>query len=243
MVDFNERSPTTSVSALAGTGGTTRLVLMLTLGNALCGSLALAWAMAMWLVDSEIAAAHSLWRLVLPAGLLVVMGVILDGLDGWAARRWQVASDFGALADVVADAISFVLAPAMLVVAWTAWLGARCEGVCSTTGIQAIGLLAAIYYSYCGISRLRDHVREERRRSDEDDQAHETSEPQREGKVFSGLPTTASGLILTWSAIAMSAFLANAVEVTWAIWVLPMLAMLLGWLMVSSVPVPHPLRR
>jgi len=240
MTQPNEHTSSTPVSVLAGTGTAGRMVMLMTLGNALCGSMALLWAAAMWRLDGEVASEGSLWRLALPAGILVVMGVLLDGLDGWAARRWRVSSDFGALADAVADAISFVLAPAMLLVAWTAWMAARCDGYCAAS-IQTIGVVAALYYVFNGITRLRDHVRRERDMAEDDEQENDTHAG---GRVFTGLPTTASGLILTWATVLMAAMLNQADGVaSWLLWVLPLLAIALGYLMTSNVPVPHPLRR
>jgi len=44
-----------------------------------------------------------LWAWALPAGALLAL--ILDGIDGWLARRRQIASAFGARFDIEADAL------------------------------------------------------------------------------------------------------------------------------------------
>ena len=44
-----------------------------------------------------------LWGWAVPAGALLAL--MLDGLDGWLARRWQMASTFGARFDMEADGL------------------------------------------------------------------------------------------------------------------------------------------
>lgn len=58
---------------------------------------------------AETAAAASWW---LPS--LAGFALALDGLDGWAARRWRSASEFGARFDMELDAL-FILVLALLV--------------------------------------------------------------------------------------------------------------------------------
>ena len=52
------------------------------------------------------------------AALCMLGSVIWDSADGLLARRWQVASDFGAQLDSLADLISFGVGGASLVLAW-----------------------------------------------------------------------------------------------------------------------------
>ena len=49
------------------------------------------------------------------AGVLIVVGYLLDGLDGGLARRLGVTSDFGLQLDSLADLITFGMAPSVLV--------------------------------------------------------------------------------------------------------------------------------
>jgi phosphatidylglycerophosphate synthase len=55
-----------------------------------------------------------LWAWALPAGALLALA--LDGVDGWLARRWRIASAFGARFDMEADAL-LVLALSLAVFA------------------------------------------------------------------------------------------------------------------------------
>jgi CDP-diacylglycerol--serine O-phosphatidyltransferase len=49
------------------------------------------------------------------AGALILLGYMLDGVDGALARRLGVASDFGLQLDSLVDAVTFGVAPSMLV--------------------------------------------------------------------------------------------------------------------------------
>lgn len=46
---------------------------------------------------------------------MIITAVILDGLDGWIARLMRVDGEFGRELDSLADAVSFGVAPAVLV--------------------------------------------------------------------------------------------------------------------------------
>ncbi len=82
----------------------------ITLCRAAINALLLAVAAEMWLggplaLDSEFR-----WGLMAVATIALLM----DGLDGWAARRTKMASDFGARFDVETDAV-FLLALTLIV--------------------------------------------------------------------------------------------------------------------------------
>jgi len=46
---------------------------------------------------------------------LFTLALLLDGLDGWTARRWGAVSRYGRWLDALADGFSFGLFPALLV--------------------------------------------------------------------------------------------------------------------------------
>ena len=90
----------------------------LTLGNAACGMMAIqqAWALAPEIVR-EVEGRHALtpvnavvWGMV----FWVALGAVFDGLDGWVARRLRVDSLAGAVLDALADLLTFVAAPLLL---------------------------------------------------------------------------------------------------------------------------------
>src|SRR5438105_8680244 len=79
---------------------------MLTLGNAVCGFAAVAYASKITPVESEPYFALSGW--------LIVGAVVFDALDGYVARLSKTASNFGMQLDSLCDAVSFGVAPAFL---------------------------------------------------------------------------------------------------------------------------------
>jgi CDP-diacylglycerol--serine O-phosphatidyltransferase len=52
------------------------------------------------------------------AAQLVLTAALLDAVDGALARRWGVATSFGAQLDSLVDVVAFGVAPAILVVTW-----------------------------------------------------------------------------------------------------------------------------
>ena len=54
-----------------------------------------------------------------PAGIVFAVAGVTDQIDGWLARRWQVESEFGKIADPLADRLMIDAAAVML------WIGGR----------------------------------------------------------------------------------------------------------------------
>lgn len=113
------------------------------------------------------------------AAWMITWGVLLDKLDGSAARLFNASSGFGVQFDSFADFIIFGLAPASLYFHWLGGLDGR------------YGLVAAIIacmYVVMTATRLA---------------IFNVSEPEGGERYFFGLPTTLSGatlstLYLTW---------------------------------------------
>ncbi len=79
------------------------------------------------------------------AMLLIACAIGFDGLDGMLSRRSRrPASRFGAIADSVADAISFGLAPAVLLIVHTSDVGTWAPYAVLTTTVGVGYLLAAV---------------------------------------------------------------------------------------------------
>ena len=76
---------------------------LLTTGSVLCGFVSIIYSFN----DS----------LVIAANLLLV-AFVLDGLDGRVARMTKTTSDFGAQYDSLSDAVSFGVAPSVLLYQW-----------------------------------------------------------------------------------------------------------------------------
>jgi CDP-diacylglycerol---serine O-phosphatidyltransferase len=76
------------------------------------------------------------------AALAVILAGLLDGIDGRAARLLKAQSRFGAELDSLADAISFGVAPALIVYLWT------------LQEVPRFGWIAALAFAICCVLRL-----------------------------------------------------------------------------------------
>lgn len=106
------------------------------------------------------------------AALLVVIGMVLDGLDGRVARLLHAESEFGKELDSLSDIVTFGVAPAIIMYET------------ALSGIGFTGILIAILFPVCGALRLaRFNVQKTTSR------------------YFVGLPITAAGGILATMAL------------------------------------------
>jgi CDP-diacylglycerol---serine O-phosphatidyltransferase len=76
------------------------------------------------------------------AVLAVILAGMLDGIDGRIARLLKAQSRFGAELDSLADAISFGVAPALIVYLW------------ALQQLPRLGWFAALAYAICCVLRL-----------------------------------------------------------------------------------------
>ncbi|MDE2403338.1 MAG: phosphatidylcholine/phosphatidylserine synthase [Sphingomonadales bacterium] len=74
--------------------------------------------------------------------MAVILAGMLDGIDGRIARLLKAQSRFGAELDSLADAISFGVAPALIVFLW------------SLQGVARLGWFAALAFAICCVLRL-----------------------------------------------------------------------------------------
>ncbi|KIL44483.1 CDP-diacylglycerol--serine O-phosphatidyltransferase [Jeotgalibacillus soli] len=101
--------------------------------------------------------------------LLIFIAASMDRLDGMAARRFGIESEFGKQLDSMSDMVSFGIAPALLIY----------HGILHDLGIS--GMLLAIFFIGCGAFRLaRFNITES-------------------SSYFQGLPITAAGCLITLS--------------------------------------------
>lgn len=179
---------------------------VLTLGNLLSG-----FASVLYLLRGKLE----------PAAWMVLVAMMFDALDGKVARVTRTASRFGAQLDSLSDAISFGLAPALLVIQ-----AMTLEAVSGR--LPKIVLVAGGLYLCCAVLRLARFTVE----TGEDDLSHQS---------FSGLPSPgAAGVVasalLTELFLRDEGFLGTALLVHAA---LPYTALYAGILMVSRFRYPH----
>lgn len=142
---------------------------LLTLGNAVCGFGAITFAAKVGLEPYGWGRSNTecLWI----AAMLIFLAMVFDMLDGRAARWAKQTSEFGAQLDSLCDAISFGVAPAVMLIKFTA----------ESQPPMLVGRLLwmiAVLFVVCAILRLARFNVE----TDEED-THE---------FFSGLPSPAA---------------------------------------------------
>ncbi|MBY0527297.1 MAG: CDP-diacylglycerol--serine O-phosphatidyltransferase [Gemmataceae bacterium] len=193
---------------------------LLTLGNAVCGFAAIAYASKIGLKDTPPELDSQYFYL---AGWLIVAAMVFDSLDGYAARLSRTASKFGMELDSLCDAISFGVAPAFILLR----MG---PGWDRPLLHQTLAVIASLYM-VCAIMRLA--------RYNVESQADATST-----RRFKGLPSPAAAGCIAALAVLRGGLpdslshydtgLVPVVEV-WA----TLGALAVGLLMVSQVPYPH----
>lgn len=76
------------------------------------------------------------------ASFMILLSMVLDGMDGRIARRFDATSPFGKELDSLADLVSFGVAPAVLIYAF------------KFKGLGNIGLILTLLFVLCGAIRL-----------------------------------------------------------------------------------------
>jgi CDP-diacylglycerol--serine O-phosphatidyltransferase len=164
--------------------------------------------------------------------LMAVTGILLlaafaDLLDGAIARAIKAESDFGGIFDSLADAISFGVAPSVIVL--------KSLSVVPGTKLSFLVTTAAIIFSLCGVLRLvRFNVNALEAKSNVDlAKAHK--------KHFTGLPIPAAAA----SAVSLNLFLFSdefqslmTLSTTTKTWILSLALILLGYCMISRWKFP-----
>ncbi len=152
---------------------------LLPMGNAFCGLLALSKAIDALTLSAE----HPLvfYEKMEAACFLVLLGMILDALDGLVARMTGGGSEFGAQLDSFSDALTFGVVPAML---------AKVLIEHETTDTRArLHFLAAASFALMAILRL---VRYNLEPSPAPTREDDDGEGNGEVKTFQGLPSPAA---------------------------------------------------
>lgn len=146
--------------------------------------------------------------LFVPAVWAIFGAALLDGLDGKVARLTHTESAFGVEYDSISDAISFGVAPAVLMYQWA---------VAPFEPFERIGLLGVALYAICAALRLA---------------RFNIQITTVEKKVFNGLPSPGGALMLAATVLYFSDT-GLSVE-TWRPFLLVMVYCV-GLLMVSNI--------
>ena len=120
---------------------------------------------------------------VLLATIILLVGGVLDVLDGALARAMKAESEFGINFDSLSDAIVFGIAPAVLILKTLSMTPGTFVSFCLMTG--------AMVYSICGVLRLvRFNVLTHQAQEDKEQKAAHQ-------KNFTGLPITVGAACVT----------------------------------------------
>ncbi len=202
---------------------------LLTLGNGICGFVAITFASKIPVADANANAndVNFAW-----AGWFLLLAMLCDMLDGYVARLTKTASEFGGELDSLCDVVSFGVAPAFLLLK----LG---PSGASPFLHQVLAGIAALYFACTALRLARFNVE-----NDPDPANH---------KRFKGLPSPGAAGCLAGLAILRGEF-ASEQTATWlgfeqpaiheivvrVVEVLsPVCALVVALLMVSNVPYPH----
>ncbi|MFO0880192.1 MAG: CDP-alcohol phosphatidyltransferase family protein [Gemmataceae bacterium] len=196
---------------------------LLTLGNGVCGFAAIAYASKITL-DGSLSGEQIDYYFLLSAGLILV-AMVFDVLDGYAARLSKSATDFGGQLDSLCDAISFGAAPAFLLLR----LGQEWHDQFLIA--KTVAIIAAVYLA-CAVLRLARFNTE----NSPDPSSH---------KRFKGLPSPAAA-----GCVASLAVLRADIGAGWSgldphvlqgfvrVWA-PLGSLVVALLMVSQFSYPH----
>jgi CDP-diacylglycerol--serine O-phosphatidyltransferase len=158
---------------------------------------------------------------------IVILGAFADVLDGALARAMKAESEFGGFFDSLADAITFGVAPSVIVL--------KSLSVTPGTDLSYLVTAGAMVYSVCGVLRLvRFNILSQRAAEDEAlSDAHK--------KNFTGLPIPAAAA----AAISGNLFLLSdelnslvSISQTARAWILFFQMVILGYFMISRWKFP-----
>lgn len=158
---------------------------------------------------------------------ILLLASLADLLDGAIARAIKAESDFGGIFDCLADAISFGVAPSVIIL--------KSLSIDPTTKLSFLVTTAALIYSICGVLRLvRFSVSTIAAKSDID-------LAQEQKKHFTGLPIPAAAA----AAVSLNLFLFSeefqaitSLSPTTQAWILSIGLTLLGYCMISRWKFP-----
>jgi CDP-diacylglycerol--serine O-phosphatidyltransferase len=209
---------------------------MLTLANLTCGFAAVHFGLrALYAAGCGIDASventlnNELVERMLPSflaigAMLIFLGMLLDMLDGLAARWTRNATTFGAQLDSLADVVSFGVAPAILAVALMMREWSGYQVVVTPLSAHALGRLmwvCAAVYCLCAAVRLaRFNV--------------EHDLPDYNRRSFRGLPSPGAAAVIA-SLVMLHEHVASPTVRNLLLYCLPVMALVTAYLMVSRI--------
>ncbi|MCL4766934.1 MAG: phosphatidylcholine/phosphatidylserine synthase [Hyphomicrobiaceae bacterium] len=145
----------------------------------------------------------------------IVFAALLDGVDGRVARMLKASSRFGAEFDSLADFVNFGVAPAIVLFTWGAWETAATRGLA-----WIVVLLLAVA---CGLRLARFNA------------VVDIERPKWQSNFFTGVPAPA-GAIIALLPVYLDQLGFLEVRAGWPIYFVLAYALLVAFLMVSTIP-------
>lgn len=144
------------------------------------------------------------------AVMMIMLAGVLDGIDGQIARMIRGESRFGAELDSLSDAISFGVAPALILYLW------------ALIAVPKIGWIVALLYAvFCALRLARFNA-----------QIDNDAQPRKLAGYLTGIPAPAgAGLAM----LPIYIWLWSGEELARSPWIVTPWVALIGLLMVSSV--------
>ncbi|MAE66034.1 MAG: CDP-diacylglycerol--serine O-phosphatidyltransferase [Phycisphaeraceae bacterium] len=225
--DSGESDPFEAPRRTAAQRSLAVLPTLCTLGNCLCGFLAVFFASR----KPETQMAWN-WTPLTVAAAFVFLGMLFDALDGRLARLTRHTSDLGAQLDSMADMVTFGVAPAFIAVQLVA-LEAPFMSIKADRPYDRMVLVIACIYVSCAALRLARFNIE----IGGDDVSHHT--------WFEGLPTPGAGGTVASLVLLHEHFLANqrGLSVTLSSIGMVAITLLAAIAMVSRLPYVHLINR
>lgn len=166
------------------------------------------------------------YKSLLTSTLLLLVAAFADWVDGAVARIMNAESEFGVLFDSLSDAVTFGVAPSVLLL--------KSLSLERGTPLSFFAMIGAMVYSICGILRLvRYSVKKKENKKDLGE-----NKPQ---KHFTGLPIPAAALAL----VATNLLLSSPRFESWVALsepaqsiILTSVSIILGYFMVSRFKFP-----
>jgi len=184
----------------------------LTIGNSLCGFGAILYTLNVYSVSKDFAP-----RILTLSACIILVAMIFDALDGFAARLFNAASMHGMQMDSLADMVTFGVAPAVVV----AVMAHRLRDL-QGNSYYFVWIMCAVYLG-CAALRLATynvHAMLEKKSSDK----------------FHGLPSPGAAAAVCSLVIFFSYFGAEHIVI---VKILPIYSGVLGLLMVSNIRYQH----
>ena len=166
-------------------------------------------------------------QILMATAAILLLAAFADFMDGAIARAIKAESEFGSIFDSLQDAISFGVAPSVVIL--------KSLSLLPGSNLSFLSTIAAIIYSVCGVLRLvRFNVSALEAKTNEDLAVANK-------KNFTGLPIPAAAS----AAISMNLFLfsgeiggVNDLSITVKTWILSITLLMLGYCMISRWKFP-----